>query len=160
MTTKLVAGAFVVEREIRIRAPRERVFALLSSREHLASWMPAAIFEPRAGGNVEFRFVLDDGGKKVTFGKITACDPPSRIAFTWDFKDDPLDARTEVTFDLSTEGQTTLVRLTHTGFVDEAEAAKHAQGWGYWLERLQLCGEGQDLGDDPSVQALRDAGER
>ncbi len=160
MTTKPIAGAFVVEREIRIQAPRERVFELLSSRENLARWMPAAIFEPRVGGNVEFRFVRDDGGKKTTFGEITAYDPPSRIAFTWDFKGDPLDARTEVTIDLIPEGQVTLVRLTHTGFVEEEEAAKHAEGWGYWLGRLHACGEGKDPGDDASVQALRHDDER
>jgi len=155
MTTKAIAGTFVVEREIRIQAPRERVFTLLSSRETLAQWMPAAIFEARIGGDVEFRFVTDDGEKKATFGEITAYDPPSRLAFTWDFKGDSLDARTEVTIDLIAEGQATLVRLTHTGFVDQDEAAKHSEGWGYWLERLQACGEGKDPGDDASIRALR-----
>ena len=160
MTTKTIAGAFVVEREIRIQARREHVFELLSSRENFARWMPAAIFAPRVGENVEFRFVLKDGGKKATVGEITAYDPPSRIAFTWDFKDDPLDARTEVTIDLIPEGQATLVRLTHTGFVEEEEAAKHSEGWGYWLARLHACGEGSDPGDDASVEALHHGGER
>lgn len=138
MTTK----TFMVEREIRIQAPREGVFGLLSSREDFARWMPIAILEPRVGGNIEFRFERESGGDLVTFGEITAYDPPSRVVFTWDFKDVPLDARTEVTIDLIPEGKSTLIRLTHIGFVDEEEADKHAQGWEHWLGRLKACGEG------------------
>jgi uncharacterized protein YndB with AHSA1/START domain len=155
MTTQSIAGAFVVEREIRIQAPRERVFEFLTAREGLALWMPAAILEPRVGGNIEFRFLLESGAKKTTFGEITAFDPPSRFAFTWDFKDDPLDARTEVTIDLIPDDDATLVRLRHTGFVDEAEQRAHGEGWPYWLERLQALGEGRVPEEDRSVQALR-----
>lgn len=154
MTAKTIAGAFVVEREIRIQAPRERVFGLLSSREGFALWMPVAILEPRVGGTVEFRFVPEAGGEAIACGEITVYDPPSRIGFTWDFKGDPLDARTEVTIDLIPEGVATLVRLTHTGFVEAEEAEKHAEGWEYWLGRLNARGEGKDPGDDRSTQGL------
>jgi uncharacterized protein YndB with AHSA1/START domain len=150
MTTR----AFVVEREIRVQAPRERIFGLLSSREGFALWMPVAILQPHVGGSVEFRFVREGGDELVALGEITAYDPPSRIAFSWDFKDDPLDARTEVTIDLLPEGEATLVRLTHIGFVDEEEAAKHAEGWEYWLGRLEALGGGKDPGDDRSIRAL------
>jgi len=152
--------AFVVEREIRIEAPREHVFALLSSREGPALWMPFTILEPRVGGNVEIRFVPETGGERIVFGKISAYDPPSRIAFTWDFKDDPLDALTEVTIDLIPDGEATFVRLTHAGFVDEEEHGKHAEGWEYWLERLKALAEGNDPGDDRSIAALRQLNER
>jgi predicted dithiol-disulfide oxidoreductase (DUF899 family)/uncharacterized protein YndB with AHSA1/START domain len=152
MTTKSIAGAFVVEREIRIDAPRERVFSFLSSREGLAMWVPVTKFERRVGGTIMFRFLPDSGGRKVTFGEVTAYDPPARIAFTWDFKDDPLDARTEVAIDLIAQGNATLVRLTHTGFVDEEERNAHDEGWTYFLERLRARGEGNDPGEDRSIQ--------
>jgi uncharacterized protein YndB with AHSA1/START domain len=155
MTTQSLAGAFVVEREIRIEAPRERVFAFLTAGEGLALWAPIAILEPRVGGNIEFRFVSDAGDRKATFGEITAYDPPARFGFTWDFKDDPLDARTEVTIDLITDGTATLVRLTHTGFVDEEEHGKHGEGWAYFLDRLQALGEGRVPADDRHIQALQ-----
>jgi predicted dithiol-disulfide oxidoreductase (DUF899 family)/uncharacterized protein YndB with AHSA1/START domain len=157
MTAETVTGAFLVEREVRVQAPRERVFELLSSREGLALWMPVRTLEPRIGGNVEFRFVHERGSEAVAFGEITAYDPPARIAFTWDFKNDPLDARTEVTFDLIAEGEATLVRLTHTGFVDEEERSKHDEGWAYWIGSLKTRGEGQDPGDDRHMLALRHA---
>jgi len=147
MTTK----TFAVERAIRIQARREEVFALLSSREDFATWMPVTILEPRVGGNVEFRFDRETGGEIVAFGEITAYDAPSRISFTWDFKDDPLDARTEVTIDLTPDGDATVVRLTHIGFIDDEEAAKHAQGWEHWLGRLKARREGDYHADDRSV---------
>jgi uncharacterized protein YndB with AHSA1/START domain len=152
--------AFVVQREIRIEAPREHVFALLSSREGPALWMPFTILEPRVGGNVQIRFVPDTGDEAIVFGKITAYEPPSRIAFTWDFKDDPLDAVTEVTIDLVSEEEATFVRLTHAGFVDEQEQGKHAEGWVYWLERLKALAEGNDPGSDRSIEGLRQFDER
>lgn len=146
--------AFVIEREIRIQAPRERVFELLTAREGFPLWMPVVILEPRIGGKVEFRFVPEAGSEKVTFGEITAYDPPARVAFTWDFKDDPLDARTEVTIDLIPQAEATLLRLSHIGFVDEEEGRKHRDGWMYWLGRLKALSEGQDPGDDLSIEAL------
>jgi uncharacterized protein YndB with AHSA1/START domain len=147
--------SFSVDREIRIQAPREHAFGFLSTREGFALWVPVTKFEPRVGGTIEFRFVSETGAVTVTFGEITAYDPPKRIAFTWDFKEDRLDARTEVTIDFTAEGDATLVRLTHTGFVDEEEGRKHAEGWEYWLERLRARGEGKEPGDDRSVQALQ-----
>jgi uncharacterized protein YndB with AHSA1/START domain len=152
--------AFVVEREIRIQAPREHVFRLLSSREGQALWMPFTILEARIGGNVQIRFVPETGGQRIVFGKISAYDPPSRIAFTWDFEDDPLDALTEVTIDLIAEEEATFVRLTHAGFVNEEEHGKHAEGWEYWLERLKTLAEGKDPGHDRSIEALRQFDER
>jgi uncharacterized protein YndB with AHSA1/START domain len=147
--------AFLVERETRIEAPRERVFGLLSSREGAELWLPFTILEPRVGGNVQIRFVSDTGSALIVFGRISAYAPPSHIAFTWDFKNDPLEAITEVTIDLISENEATVLRLTHTGFVDEEEQAKHAEGWEYWLERLQALGEGKEPQNDSSIEALR-----
>jgi predicted dithiol-disulfide oxidoreductase (DUF899 family) len=55
---------------------------------------------------------------------------------------------TEVTFDLIEDGGGTLLRLTHTGFLDEEQANNHKEGWGYWLGRLQTVGNGGDPGPD------------
>jgi uncharacterized protein YndB with AHSA1/START domain len=111
--------------------------------------------EPRVGGNVQIRFVSDTGSALIVFGRISAYAPPSHIAFTWDFKNAPLEAITEVTIDLISENEATVLRLTHTGFVDEEEQAKHAEGWEYWLERLQALGEGKEPQNDSSIEALR-----
>ena len=101
MTTKSL-GAFVIEREIRIDAPRDQVFSLLADREAMRRWFRPSIFEPRPGGRVEFVFPFD-GEDSVSRGEITAYDPPSRVAYTWAWQSSP-EANTEVTFELVDEG--------------------------------------------------------
>ena len=46
------ATALSVEQTIRIEAPRERVFALLTDGAEIPRWMPMTL-EPRVGGRVE-----------------------------------------------------------------------------------------------------------
>ena len=146
-TTNLATSAFVVERDIRIEAPRERVFPLVSSLEGMQRWFRPTVLEPERGGRIEITFPFDDG-MSVRHGEITAYDPPSRVAFTWTFQSDGVDVITEVAIDLIAEGDGTRVRLTHTGFLDEGTAADHHDGWGYWLARLQVAGDGGDPGPD------------
>jgi predicted dithiol-disulfide oxidoreductase (DUF899 family)/uncharacterized protein YndB with AHSA1/START domain len=156
MTTKTIAGAFIVEREIRIDAPRENVFPLISTRDGLVQWMPVTDLEPRAGGRIQFTFAPESGGTHTATGEITAFDPPSRIAFTWNSTHDGAGAvQTEVSIELIPEGGATLVRLTHTGFVDDEKTGNYSEGWGYFLERLKDRAEGKDPGDDRSSIAAR-----
>jgi predicted dithiol-disulfide oxidoreductase (DUF899 family)/uncharacterized protein YndB with AHSA1/START domain len=156
MTAKEIAGAFTVEREVRVRAPRERVFELLSSREQMSRWMPVAAFEPRVGGRVEWLFDTESG-EIITFGEVTAYDPPARLAFTWDYVQWPIGARTEVVLDLEERGDETVVRLTHVGFVDEKQKNSHNEGWTYHLNRLAAIANGEDPGPDRHELAVHRA---
>jgi len=151
MTTATSLGAFVVEREIRIDAPRESVFHLLSDVDAMKRWFRPSIFEPRVGGRTMFVFPFDDEDS-VSCGEITAYDPPSCIAFTWNWQSAPA-ANTEVRFDLIEEGSSTLVRLTHTGFVEEVMAQRHGEGWSYWTGRLAVVAKGEDPGPDQHAAA-------
>ncbi|MBV9104310.1 MAG: DUF899 family protein [Candidatus Eremiobacteraeota bacterium] len=152
MTTK-TAGAFTIEREIRIEAPRERVFQLIASRDEMRRWFRPTVFDPRIGGQVEFTFPFD-GEESVSRGEITAYEPPKRLAFTWSWESSP-GANTEVVFDLIDEGGSTLLRLTHTGFVDEEKASGHEKGWGYWMDRLATVAKGEEAGPDMHSAAER-----
>jgi predicted dithiol-disulfide oxidoreductase (DUF899 family)/uncharacterized protein YndB with AHSA1/START domain len=154
MTTTLAAGAFVVEREIRIDAPREDVFPFVATREGMRRWFRPTALEPRIGGRIAFGFPFDDGDM-VTQGEFTAYDPPARVAFTWTWKNGTTTARTEVTIDLVAEGNVTLLKLTHTGFVDEESAQNHREGWEYWLQRLNIAAAGGDPGPDKFVPAAQ-----
>jgi len=152
MTTKVVPGAFVVEREIRIDAPRERVFALVASPDEMRKWFRPSLFEPEVGGRAEFTFPFDDEDW-VNIGKVTVYDPPSRVAYTWAWQRTPTPVQTEVTFDLIAEGGSTLLRLTHTGFIEESQMRGHDEGWAYWLDRLLVIGNGGDPGPDRHAAA-------
>jgi predicted dithiol-disulfide oxidoreductase (DUF899 family)/uncharacterized protein YndB with AHSA1/START domain len=151
VTTQAV-DAFVIEREIRIDAPREQVFALLATQEGMRRWFRPTIFEPRVGGRSEFAFPFD-GEVSTSLGEVTAYDPPKRVAFTWTWQSAPAKVTTEVSFDLREDNGGTLVRMTHTGFVDEASVQGHSKGWEYWLGRLQTVGNGGDPGPDNHVAA-------
>ena len=152
MSTK-TAGAFTIERQIRIDAPRERVFDLLASPDEMRRWFRPSAFEPRVGGRAEFAFPFDDE-VSITRGEITTYDPPQRLAYTWSWQSAP-SAHTEVTFDLADEDGATLLRLTHTGFVDEEPARGHEKGWTYWMERLATVARGADPGPDMHAAAER-----
>src|SRR5262249_28647008 len=93
------AAALAVEQTIRIRAPRERVFRLLTDLAEIPRWMPVTAFEPRVGGRVEFV-----KGEMHAEGEVTEFEPPRAIAYTWDWRNQPLGARTEVRFELAEDG--------------------------------------------------------
>ena len=155
MTTKTIAGAFVVEREVRIQAPRETVFPLIATREGFSRWMPVTQLEPRVGGSITFAFAPESGGISVAHGEITAFKPPEHIAFTWNMDDESSDLQTEVSIDLIAEGNATLVRLTHTGFADEKTFEGYNGGWVYFLDRLQHSGNGETSEEDRHSVAAR-----
>jgi uncharacterized protein YndB with AHSA1/START domain len=90
----------------------------------------------RLGGEVEFRFhhadlsaekTAPEKFKKYEFGhvmrgRITACEPPRLLSFTFG------DAG-EVTFELSPRGNDVLLVLTHRELKDRAMMVSVASGW-------------------------------
>jgi uncharacterized protein YndB with AHSA1/START domain len=141
--TQVADTAFRVEHEIRIEASPDEVFRLLSEPTEVARWMPVTVFEPRLGGEFEMR-----AGDHVAFGEITALEPPRRIAYTWDWRNKPIGARTEVTWDVEADGDASLVRLTHVGLPMAEHAESHSHGWDHYEQRLRMVAEGGDPGED------------
>ncbi len=149
---KEVAGvALAVEQTMRIAASRERVFELLTDAAQMGRWMPVTMFEPRIGGRVEF------APTAVAVGEVVAFEPPRLVAYTWDWRDRPLGARTEVRFELEEDGEGTTVRLTHTGFRAQERREAHRRGWAHYGQRLKTVAEGGDPGPDRSGARPDDA---
>lgn len=132
-----------VEHEIRIAAPRERVFALCSDPAEMARWMPMTRFEARVGGEIGF-----ETPPWVAVGEVIEIDPPRRVAFTWDWTNLPIGARTVVSLDLEEDGEGTIVRLRHAGFPTRERAGEHSHGWAHYEARLREVAEGRDPGPD------------
>lgn len=139
----LAPAALAVEQTIRIEAPREQVFALLTDVAEMPRWMPVVAFEPHLGGR--FEMVKDDWEAE---GEVIEFDPPRAVAFTWDWRNQPLGARTEVRFELEEDGAATVVRLTHAGFPEQAQQKSHSEGWAHYIGRLKKIAEGDDPGPD------------
>jgi uncharacterized protein YndB with AHSA1/START domain len=133
----------LVDQTIHIAAPQESVFALLTDLEQMKRWQPATQFEPKIGGT--FRLVK---GEWICVGEIVEIDQPRVIAYTWDWENAPIGARTVLTYELTEDGTGTLVHLSHTGFVNAEQAANHRKGWTHYLGRLKTAGEGGDPGPD------------
>ena len=140
---KNASEQFVVDLSIRIEAPQEAVFKLLSDKDQIKRWQPIDDFEPRVGGKYKFT-----KGEWIASGEIVEFDPPRVVAYTWDWENKPIGSRTVVKFELKKDGTGTLVRLTHTGFIDAEWAADHSKGWGHYLGRLKTAAEGGDPGPD------------
>ena len=84
--------------------------------------------EPKVGGRFYERF---SDGEEFEVGRVIACEPPTRIIFTW--KDPNWKAPTEVEVRFSPAGNGTRVDIEHRGFdaagVQPEEAAGWADGW-------------------------------
>jgi uncharacterized protein YndB with AHSA1/START domain len=85
--------------------------------------------EPRVDGRFFERFI---DGDELQVGRVTLCDPPHRIVFTWHDPDWTGETEVDVTFSPEPEG--TAVSLTHRGFErlgpdGTAIAARWAGGW-------------------------------
>ena len=89
--------------------------------------------ESKVGGRLYERF--HDGGE-YEIGRVTRCDPPNLIAFTWKVHD--WDGVTEVEVRFVPAGSATRVELEHRGWEVSAKVGKerksHDDGWDFVLE--------------------------
>jgi uncharacterized protein YndB with AHSA1/START domain len=130
-----LAPAPAIERELRIAASPEIVFAYFVDPAKMVRWMGrSADLEPTLGG----RFHIDYNGSDVVSGTYLEVDPPRRVVFSWGWEmpGDPVGpgaSTVEVT--LTPDGDGTLVRLRHHGLPADAIDG-HAEGWDHFLPTL------------------------
>jgi uncharacterized protein YndB with AHSA1/START domain len=136
--------------------PAERIWDYLTKSELKAKWLSAGEVEPRVGGKVEFRFKHSDLSEAddpipekykhmqdgTWFeGKVTACDPPRLLRYTWGEETGP-DASGEVTYELiPKKNNKVLLILTHVRLGDDpAVLISVGAGWhthlGILIDRL------------------------
>jgi uncharacterized protein YndB with AHSA1/START domain len=146
--TKTAQDLAPVVATVEVDAPRERVFELFTTPEHLVKWWPdAATFEPRVGGRVGLQFE----GRGDVSGEITRFEPPAVLAFTWVRGVAP-DVTTHVEVSLDDlGGGRTRVELVHSGWqaVPDDQVAEwraiHDAGWRHFLGCLADIGAGRPV---------------
>jgi uncharacterized protein YndB with AHSA1/START domain len=147
----------VVEREVRIAARPETVFAFFTDPEKMVQWKGSkAELDAHPGGI--YRVEIND--RAIVRGEYLEVDPPSRVVFTWGWEGQesgqgghavpPGSSRVEIS--LEPDGDGTLVRLRHVDLPEQALAI-HGEGWDLYLGRLRLAAAGEDPGPDPSGPA-------
>jgi uncharacterized protein YndB with AHSA1/START domain len=145
--------------EITIGFAPERAFALFT--EGMTGWWPPEYtwaqntleeigIEPREGGHCYER---GPHGFRCDWGRVVTCEPPARIAFTWQIspqrvpQPDPAKASlVEVRFEPDGGGGTHVV-LAHRHFSRHGEGAEgyeaamsSPQGWPLLLEQFAAAG--------------------
>jgi uncharacterized protein (TIGR03086 family) len=120
-------------------------FALVTEPDRLRRWMTvAARVELRAGG--EYRWTVTPGHSAA--GTVVDVDPGKRVVFAWGWEDgDPAPGGSTVTVTLTPVSGGTEVRLVHDG-LNQEQAARHAEGWNHYLDRLVTAGRAGDAGPD------------
>ncbi len=141
-------GTFVERGTVRFErllpGPIERVWEYLTDSKLRATWFAGGTLEQRVGGQVDFTFdhaALTPAGESIPDkynkdehyrlrGRVTRCEPPKLIAFTWD--------ASEVTWQLEPRGGDVLLTLTHRNLASRAEEVDVCGGW---HSHLDLLGE-------------------
>ena len=143
----VVTAARTVRMERVLPGPIERVWAYLTESEKRGKWLAAGPMELRVGGPVELTFRNSELSAPAEpppakyqkqegaslHGRITRCDPPRLLSYTWG-------EQSEVTFELSPQGEDVRLVLTHRRLRDRAMMVMVGSGWhahlGILVDRL------------------------
>lgn len=142
MDTPTTADAEAIEREVRIAARPDTVFAYFTDPARMVRWMGTTVdLDPRPGGMLR----IDYNGTDIVRGAFVEVDAPRRIVFTWGWEmpGDPVPpgaSTVEVT--LTPDGDDTIVRLVHHGLPSSAVGG-HTQGWDQFLPTLLAAAEAE-----------------
>jgi uncharacterized protein YndB with AHSA1/START domain len=120
-----------VELQAEIKAPRERVFALLTTPRGLEAWLGGADFTPSVGAR--YRLGMADA---TAVGTVLALDAPQHVSLSFDWEDEPLGIPTVLAFDAIDHGDRTYLTLRHVGLPGGRQRELHAVLWRYWFARL------------------------
>jgi uncharacterized protein YndB with AHSA1/START domain len=143
-----------IHKETAVPLAQEEAFRLFT--EGIDEWWPLdshsifekrarkAVFENRLAGRI---YEISDDGEEGLWGKVTVCEPPRRLVFTW-HPGRKADTAQEVEVRFQPESTGTRVLLDHRGwekYGKEAAAARkgYDSGWDYVLgERFRSAAEG------------------
>lgn len=155
-----------VTRTVRIEAPRDLVFEVLTRPDQMAQWFgQSADFPQGVHLGAEGTFGWRDHGDFPA--RVELYEPPSGFAFTWGTPGEPIrqDNSTTATFSLQEEEGVTVLTVTESGFDTLGEAAgrraameENAQGWTEELDDLVAHAEGLSSGTGLRPVADLDAG--
>jgi uncharacterized protein YndB with AHSA1/START domain len=143
-----IVGPGTIRFERLLPGPVERVWAFLTESDKRGQWLAWGEMEPRVGSDFELRFhhvelsankaPIPEKWKKIENGhrgqhRVTRFEPPRVLAFSWG---DGAGQGSEVTFELTPQGEKTLLVLTHRRLADRAAMVGTAGGWHSHLRML------------------------
>lgn len=123
--------------------PIERIWSYLTDSEKRGAWLATGEMELHQGGRVELVFrnselTTDDdpppakyakyGSESRLHGRITACEPPRRLAYTWG-EGGESESGSEVSFELAPRADKVLLVVTHRRLQTRDDMISVAGGW-------------------------------
>jgi uncharacterized protein YndB with AHSA1/START domain len=126
-------------------ASRERVFAAWTEPEQIVKWFGpegcrviGAEIDVRVGGTYRIRVASDKYGEMAVGGQYREVTPPAKLAYTWQWEDDPdyADRETLVTVEFIAAGGSTEIRLTHENLPSAESSKNHEHGWSGCFDKL------------------------
>jgi uncharacterized protein YndB with AHSA1/START domain len=143
-----------VEKEIRVAASPEQVWAVLTERASIDAWLSIGFtvreLDLRPGGLL----LLDQPSKHATLrARVVTVDPPHVFAYRWAMAHPGAEPdagnSTLVEFRLTREGEGTLLRVQESGFAnwalpegrEYAGAEAHSRGWPLFLAEIRRIAE-------------------
>ena len=135
--------------------PAERAAVQAHLRRLFGNNRIAVMPPERKGGSVELTFHNGElspnetppekykpyAGPISTHGRVTRCEPPRLLSFTWGGETE----ESEVTFELTPRGKDVLLVLTHRRLADHAAMLSVSGGWHTHLAILQDRLNGTEL---------------
>lgn len=127
-----------------VAASPEAVFEAWTRPERMKKWKcpdPNAdvrvVVDLRVGGAYEVTMGIE-GGPFTAHGTYREIDPPRRLVYTWDWREDAhrMGVETLVTVEFEAVEGGTEIRLTHEGFPTDEARTGHLEGWTACAERL------------------------
>ncbi|RFZ84100.1 SRPBCC domain-containing protein [Mucilaginibacter terrenus] len=125
----------IVERTL--AAPVSKIWQALTDNEKMKKWyFQLENFEARVGFEFEFVGQGRKGEKYLHKCRVTAVEFQKKLSYTWAYENYP--GSSEVSFELFPEGDSTLVRITHSGLETMPDSPDFAissftEGWTYIL---------------------------
>jgi len=135
-----------IQRELVLRAPKERVFNAIADPTQIVKWFPDKVEGKLAKGEKSV-FDFTDYGRVAIH--VVASDPHDYFAYRWvpsvgASENDPLQqANTLVEFRLEDVPEGTRLKLTESGFaslpkeVIEKSLSDNNEGWDFMMARLE-----------------------
>ncbi|WP_109507200.1 SRPBCC domain-containing protein [Nocardioides speluncae] len=129
--TDAVTNLATIEKTLDLSHPIERVWSAISNPAELVKWFPntSATLDARPGGVGHWVWDFDDNHFEAEI-HVVEVEPPCRLVWTWDHREDSDKPITTVEWQLTerADGGTTLV-VRESGFQDPAHRTDNVQGW-------------------------------
>ena len=132
VTQQTIDGAPALRLERTLPHDIERVWRAVTEPAELARWFVAEVpWTPTPGETFEA------GGEP---GRITALEPPRRLAWTW--------GKERYSFELTTAAGATTLVFTHVFNPELGPGYQHAAGWDAYFDRLEAHLAGGHLSEE------------